>query len=397
VAVAFDLDAEAAGDEGWFRVVAAAATSTAGPGRWGNEVAAEQPDHVGVVVQAEHELAAGFVDAGAAADHLVKDDGGFQVAEEHDVAHAGRVHPGGKQVDGGGDEPGREAAAQVGHHLVAAAQRGALEGVGLGALPLVGTAPVGIAVVQVGGDAVGMGIRRAEDDGFLLRSAGFQQVLEQIVAHGDDPLGDLQFGVVVVGVVGVADFAGLRTGAGIDALGLVRDDFLLEQTGFVDADPALLDFAGGEVAVLDALRQRVFVHRFAEVADVVGADLQVFLGAGEFARSGGEADLEGVRIAGEDFRPGAPGRAVAFVDDDVTEVVLRVMPAHEGGVAVFVDAQGLVGGDVDARVLGRVAAVRVLAHDLGVGAEHIVEADQGLLAQFVAIHQEQRALQLAGV
>ena len=51
---------------------------------------------------------------------------------------------------------------------------------------------------------------------------------------------------------------------------------------------------------------------------------------------------------------------MAFVNDYVGEVVLRVEGGQEGGVAIFVvDAEGLIGGDMDACILGVVRAVRL--------------------------------------
>jgi hypothetical protein len=49
----------------------------------------------------------------------------------------------------------------------------------------------------------------------------------------------------------------------------------LECVVVVDADAALLDVAGRQVAVFDALGQRVFVDRLAKVTQVVGGDLGI--------------------------------------------------------------------------------------------------------------------------
>ena len=49
---------------------------------------------------------------------------------------------------------------------------------------------------------------------------------------------------------------------------------------------------------------------------------------------------------------------MAFVNDDVGEVVFRVVGGQEVGVAVVVcHAEGLVGGDVDAGVAGIIGTV----------------------------------------
>ena len=118
----------------------------------------------------------------------------------------------------------------------------------------------------------------------------------------------------------------------------------------------------------------------------------------ELARRGGQADLDGVGVAGQHLRPLAPGRAVALVDDDVAEVVLGVVRGQEVGRAVVgVHVEGLVGGDVDAGVLGVVGAVRLRIDLGGVGAEDVLERAQALAAQLVAVADEQGAAQLAGV
>jgi hypothetical protein len=88
---------------------------------------------------------------------------------------------------------------------------------------------------------------------------------------------------------------------------------------------------------------------------------------------------------------------VALVDDDVGEVVLGVVPEKEGWIAVlFVDAERLVGGDMDAGVLGVVAAVRFI-HLGGVGPEDVLHGLEALRAEFVAVAQEQGAAELARI
>jgi hypothetical protein len=47
-------------------------------------------------------------------------------------------------------------------------------------------------------------------------------------------------------------------------------DLLFGDTGVVEIDTSLLDFAGGQVAVLDGLDNIVLISRFAEVGEVVG-------------------------------------------------------------------------------------------------------------------------------
>src|SRR5258706_6254889 len=78
-------------------------------------------------------------------------------------------------------------------------------------------------------------------------------------------------------------------------------------------------------------------------------------------------------------------------------MVFRVVLAEERCVPVLMDAQRLVGGNVDACVLRFVATIRSLAHDLRVRAEHIMKAGVRLFAQFVAIDEEERPFQLSPI
>ena len=107
------------------------------------------------------------------------------------------------------------------------------------------------------------------------------------------------------------------------------------------------NFRRGEVAVFDALRQRVFVNRLAEISDVIGQDafivaqerqsrrrvggrFRLFLGGkDQFARRGREADLNRVRVALQDDGPLPPSGAVALVNDDMAEGIFR--GSGEGG------------------------------------------------------------------
>ena len=85
---------------------------------------------------------------------------------------------------------------------------------------------------------------------------------------------------------------------------------------------------------------------------------------------------------------------MALVDDDVAEVVGRIELAEEARVGlVAIDAQRLVGGDVDAGVLRVVACL--LRYDFGgVCAEAVLQRCEALGAQFVAVAEEQRAPEL---
>ena len=93
-----------------------------------------------------------------------------------------------------------------------------------------------------------------------------------------------------------------------------------------------------------------------------------------------------------------PGGAVALVNDDVREVVLRIVAEEERRVAVCaIDAERLVGGDVHAGVLRVVPSSVFLVHLGGVRAEDALHRFEALGAQFVPVAQEERSLELARV
>ncbi len=73
---------------GGFRSFAASTTATTGT-RWiGDEIGAEEIGDAGVVVEPELVFLRLLMDAGAAPDHLVELDGGFQITEEDDGVKA---------------------------------------------------------------------------------------------------------------------------------------------------------------------------------------------------------------------------------------------------------------------------------------------------------------------
>jgi hypothetical protein len=160
------------------------------------------------------------------------------------------------------------------------------------------------------------------------------------------------------------------------------------------------DLAGSQVAVVDPLRHVVLVDRLAEVPPVVGRDLGIrldllaLLGELQLARGRRQADLHGIGIPGEHLRPLPPCRAMALVDDDVAEVILRVMRGQEVRVRLLgVHVERLVGGNQDPRVL-----LRLVTRDRSsVGAEDVVEGAETLGAQLVAVADEQGAAELPRV
>ena len=84
---------------------------------------------------------------------------------------------------------------------------------------------------------------------------------------------------------------------------------------------------------------------------------------------------------------------VAFVDDDMAEVVLGIVFGEKAGVAIHaVYAEGLIGGDMDAGVFGIVGAVAATPDLGGVGAEDVLKGAKGLGAQLVTVADEQGAV-----
>lgn len=252
-----------------------------------------------------------------------------------------------------------------------------------------------------------MAVASAEDDRLLLRPAGRQEVLEEVASHRGHALGQQQAVLEGGGLVAHPGRhpAHRRSGVGI-AQGLVAQIVLVHSAlavgpGLVvQEDVAPEDLARRQVAVLDALAHVVLVDRRPEMGAVVRGDLRVGqrlpgpLGDLESPRGRGQADLHRPGIPGEHLRPLAPGRAVALVDDDVAEVVLRVVRGQEVGVGLLgVHVERLVGRDEHPGVLLRVAA----GYRGRVGAEHVLERAESLASQLVPIAHEQRAVELAGV
>jgi hypothetical protein len=111
----------------------------------------------------------------------------------------------------------------------------------------------------------------------------------------------------------------------------------------------------------------------------IGGDFLRLLRDFQLPRRGGETDLYGVWVPGKDLGPLAPSRAVAFVNDDVAEVVGGIERCEEVGRAVLgINVGSLVGGHVGARVPGIVAAVCSAVHLGGVGAENVLECAEPL-------------------
>ena len=339
----------------------------------------------------------GLVDARATAHHLVEQDGRRQVAEEHHRVQALDVHAGGQQVDGAGDEAAlcrpTQRRQQLGTTLV-----GALEGVVVLGCAALAAAPGRIVVLQALSHTVGMGVAVAEHDHLLLRPAVGTQALEQVVAHGVDAQRHHQVTVEALGHVARLQIVGPQVAAGAGVQHALGQHLLAGVAAAIDRRLQLHDFAGRQVAVFLRLDQRVLVHRLAEVGQVAGGDAGVVgiaaAGIAQLARRGGQADVDGCRVAAQHLGPAAPGRAVAFIDDDHRKGVVGIVPAEEAGRAsvLIVQPQRLVGGDVHLGIAGGVVAVLGLHHPHAATGEGAADLVQCLAAQLVAVAQEQRRL-----
>jgi hypothetical protein len=84
---------------------------------------------------------------------------------------------------------------------------------------------------------------------------------------------------------------------------------------------------------------------------------------------------------------------VALVDHDHVEIVGRIVPGQERDFLLFlpIDAEALVGRDVNARILSRVAALGVARDLSGLAAEQVGERRRRLGAQLVAVADKQGA------
>ena len=310
-----------------------------------DEVRAEKRRRAGVIEDAEDELAAAFVDARAAPNHLVKKDRRMQVAEENDVPHTRHIHAGREQVLRRGDEVRTLPPAKIRDERLPIHRRHALESVSRHALVPLRAAPCGVKVVERIRHEVRVMIARAKDDRLLQRIVlrRHQQAREKMFAHRLHPLGQdeprLQRPALAFLRDHIRRHALPRERVGeplIRHIGPIHAAHALGLLTVVVEDVVLLDVSGREVAILDALRVGILVSRFAEVFVVVRQSAPIFLDAllrvfvVDFLRAnlpwcGGEADLDRVVIALQNRVPFAPRRAVAFVDHDHIEETGRVM------------------------------------------------------------------------
>ena len=69
-----------------------------------DEILAQEPCRVGVIVHREHHLRGLFIQASAPAEHLVEENRRLDVAEEREVIDAWHVYAGGNQVNSACDK-----------------------------------------------------------------------------------------------------------------------------------------------------------------------------------------------------------------------------------------------------------------------------------------------------
>src|SRR5262249_35260254 len=137
---------------------------------------------------------------------------------------------------------------------------------------------------------------------------------------------------------------------------------LREHTG-IDSSLSFHYFAGCKVTVLLPLYERVLVDWWAEILVVVRCNLNILFMSGfrfaKLTRCRRQADLDRMRIALKHFRPLAPRRAVALINDDYTERILAVVFRQKARelLVVIIESERLVRSDVDAGILGRVLAL----------------------------------------
>ena len=252
-----------------------------------------------------------------------------------------------------------------------------------------------------------MPVAGAEDDGLLewaaLRIAG-EELGEQVVAHRVDPIRQEQTSLEVGLLVHSGDFCGAERLAGVRVSRIAGDDVRKRQSRRVEVHLGHLDLARGEVAVLHRLREAVLVHRIAKIPEVVGGHLGVRLGflrvliTLDLSRRRGQADLYGIGVSSQHDGPFAPRGTVALVDDDVREVVLRIMAEEERRIAVLaIDPERLVGGNVHASVFSVIPSSVFIVYLSGVGTEDALHRFQPLRPQLVAVAEEERAFELARV
>ena len=327
----------------------------------------EEAGGVGVVDDAEPELVGVRAEPRTAPDDLLEGDHRGNGLHENDITDAGRVHAGGKQIDGGGDD---------GHLLfrvLKALQQGLAGGAFLGndADGVFRDVQVGVESVQFLRDLQGVIHVDAEDHRLFHASETsheFVHVVAELfhmVGHGDLAL-ELRHVVTVLRV-------GFRRDFELRALGR---DFLYDQPVLGEVGDGAVHLVGGKETVVDALAERIGEDRIAEV--FIGVDI---LGA---LWRGGHAELHGAVEMLEDGVPGAEAGAVAFVDDDEIEEIPWVLV--EQALTVRAGKHGLVDAEIDGAVFRGLA----FGDDVALVLEGL-EGVIGLIAQNIAVGEKENA------
>ncbi len=140
----------------------------------------------------------GFVDAGAASDHLIKQNTGFQITEKYHGIEPFYIDAGGQQVHGAGN---KSAFAGAAHRFdqFAPAVGGAFEGVQVFGCSALLFAPCAVQVVHLHDHAIGVDVAGTENNHFLFGATVLAKLLEQIFAHGGNTFRHQQLAVKMSG------------------------------------------------------------------------------------------------------------------------------------------------------------------------------------------------------
>ena len=384
----------------------------------GGKFLTHQDSGVCVVVDGEGKFSGFLVYAGSASQHLVEKDGGFDMPKKDDISDARNVHAGGEEVDSGGDESavwqGSKAADKGGAIHIS----GAFKRVFVRDISAVFIGELDAEVLHFADDILSVRNSFAKNDGFLVGSVFwviFAELLKEVGTHGADAVRELKvFFKSRGGVVG-AEFG---FGDGVAGVGVgwfeLREFFAGDSASHVHICAGFVQQEQGKVSVVHSADDRIFIDGFAEVLNVVGVYSLVllpFFGGvnvlGNFEGSGscGQSDVDGSGVSAQRQGPFPIGGTVAFVYDDVGEIVLlRVKSvkcyAAIHGVWVWVvrvtpHAKGLICGDVDFGAFGGIFAAPI-GDDNGISAEFSGEFSKGLLPEFLAVAEKKDAAKFFG-
>ena len=314
--------------------------------------------------------------AGAPADDLLKLDHGVDRAHQDDIADIRGIHPSGELLRGGQD--GGDGLFIILKGTEPAFPEGAFVGSHPDAIIWVGT--VALLIDQISYDK-GMRLGGAEDQGLFLRTNHLHEQAHPIrFPRPDlDTLVEVRFRVASP----FLNFPGQHL--------IIRGVDIVVQGGGDLADPKR-----GKETVVDALPQRVGVHRLAEI----GIGVLVLCPFGR----GGQAQLHCRGKIFQDIPPAAfvIGTApMALINHNEIEEVGRVFAKTGQGLALLIPAahKGLEDSEKDAAVSGNAAffadAGRVDADQsvLGKGGKGV----EGLIGQDIAISEKEDAGAASGL